>query len=75
MGLFYVASLVALTFALKKFEVSVAYAIWAGGGTAFITIAGIIYFKEPVTMMKIGSIALIIFGVVGLHLSGSKTPM
>ncbi|OIQ00302.1 MAG: hypothetical protein AUK35_04065 [Zetaproteobacteria bacterium CG2_30_46_52] len=73
MGMFYAASIVALTFALKKFEVSVAYSIWAGVGTALIAVAGIIYFKEPATMMKVGSITLIIVGVVGLHLSGAKT--
>jgi len=51
----------------------VAYSIWAGVGTALIAVAGIIYFKEPATMMKVGSITLIIVGVVGLHLSGAKT--
>jgi len=72
MGVFYAASIVALTFALKKFEVSVAYSIWAGVGTALIAIAGILYFKEPTTLLKVGSIALIILGVVGLHLSSGK---
>ena len=33
----YVASFVALTLALKKIEVSVAYAVWAGVGTAMET--------------------------------------
>jgi len=47
-----------------------AYAIWAGFGTALITVVGIYFFKEPVSVVKIGSIALIIVGVVGLHLSG-----
>ena len=69
MFLFYILSLIALTYALKKFEVSVAYAIWAGVGTALITVVGMVYFKEAVTLVKIGSIALIIIGVVGLHLS------
>ncbi len=70
MGLFYILSLTALTYALKKFDVSMAYAIWSGVGTALITLIGIWYFKESISVMKLASIGLIIIGVVGLHLSG-----
>jgi len=71
MGVFYIASLWALTLSLKKIDMSIAYAIWAGVGTSLITIIGIIYFKEPITLIKTISIALIIAGVVGLNLSSS----
>ncbi len=70
MGVFYILSLTALTYALKKFDVSMAYAIWSGMGTALITLIGIWYFKESVSVMKLASIGLIIIGVIGLHLSG-----
>lgn len=69
MFLFYMLSLVALTFALKKFEVSTAYAIWSGLGTALITVVGIILFKESINIVKVLSIALIVIGVVGLQLA------
>ena len=69
MTFFYVFSLVALTFALKKFDVSMAYAIWSGVGTALITIIGFYYFKEEITLLKLISIGFIIIGVVGLHMS------
>jgi len=69
MFVFYILSLVALTYALKKIDMSMAYAVWAGVGTALITLVGIFFFKEPATMLKLASIALIIIGVVGLHLS------
>ena len=72
MFVFYILSLVTLTYALKKIDMSMAYAVWAGVGTALITLVGIFFFKEPATMLKLASIALIIIGVVGLHLSGSK---
>jgi len=36
MTVFYLLSLAMLTFALKKFEVSTAYAIWSGLGVALI---------------------------------------
>jgi len=70
--MFYAASFVALTFALKKIDVSVAYAVWSGVGTALITTIGILYFREAATALKLVSILLIIVGVVGLNLSGAK---
>jgi len=71
MVVFYLLSLTALTFALKKIDMSVAYAIWAGVGVALITAIGVFYFKEPLTLIKAVSVILIIAGVVGLHLSSS----
>jgi len=72
MFILYVLSLVALTYALKKIDMSMAYAIWAGVGTALITVVGIFLFNESASLVKIASIALIIAGVVGLHLSSSE---
>ena len=69
MFVFYILSLVALTYALKKFDLSVAYAIWAGVGTVLISIVGIFFFKESVSALKVVSILFIVMGVVGLHLS------
>ena len=69
---FYGLSFVGLTIALKKIDVSIAYAVWAGIGTALIAGIGMIYFKEPLTLVKVLSILLIIAGVVGLNLSGAK---
>ena len=66
----YGLSLGALTLALKTIDVSVAYAVWSGLGTALIAAAGIIWFKEPLTAVKVASIALIILGVIGLNISG-----
>ena len=69
---FYAASFVALTFSLKKIEVSVAYAVWSGVGTALIAAIGIVIFRESANPLKFFSILLIIAGVVGLNLSGAK---
>ena len=68
---FYAASFVALTFAIKKIDISVAYAIWSGVGTALIALVGILYFKEAATMLKFASIFLIIAGVAGLRIGSS----
>ena len=70
-AVFYLASLAGLTMALKQIPVSIAYAVWAGLGTAVISVIGFWYFKEPVTAVKLLSIGLIIGGVTGLHLSNS----
>ncbi|AFL72382.1 DMT family transporter [Thiocystis violascens] len=69
---FYAASFAALTLALKKIDVGVAYAVWSGVGTALIVAIGVLYFREPATLLKFISILLIVIGIVGLLLSGTK---
>lgn len=69
---FYAAAFTALTLALKKIDVSVAYAVWSGLGTALIAIIGVVYFREGVTAIKVISLLLIVAGVVGLNLGGAK---
>jgi small multidrug resistance pump len=66
----YLLSVVLLAFATKKLDVGLAYAIWAGTGVAIIAVIGVLYFKEPMTMIKAGSLALIVAGIVGLQISG-----
>lgn len=70
MGLFYILSLSMLTISLKKINVSTAYAIWSGIGTAAIAAIGFMFFKEQISIIKIAAIALIILGVVILNLAG-----
>ncbi len=70
--IFYGASFAVFTLALKKIDISIAYAIWSGIGTAAIAAIGIVYFREPASMVKLVSILLIIIGVVGLNLGGIK---
>ncbi len=69
--LFYGMSFTFLSFTLKRLEVGTVYAIWSGVGTALIATIGILWFKEPLTAIKIGSLALIILGVIGLNLNGA----
>ena len=65
----YGVSFVMLALALKKIDLGLSYAIWAGIGTAAIALIGYVWFKEPMGAIKIASIALIIIGVVGLNLA------
>lgn len=65
----YGLSFTALTLALKGIEVSTAYAVWAGAGTALIAVIGVAGFGESLSPLKVVSLALIVLGVVGLHLN------
>ncbi len=68
--LFYGLSFTCLNLVLKHIDVSVAYAVWSGLGTALIAVVGIWYFREPLTALKLISLGLVILGVIGLNLGG-----
>lgn len=65
----YLLSVVFLSFATKRMEIGVAYAIWAGAGAALIAVAGMTYFREPINAWKIASIGLIVAGIAGLQIT------
>jgi small multidrug resistance pump len=71
MFVMYAISFVFMALALKKIEVSTAYAIWSGLGTALIATIGIMAFRESFSLPKLAGIMLIIGGVVLLNLKGA----
>jgi len=50
----------------KGIPMGTAYAVWTGVGAAGIAVLGMIFFKEPSDLVRIGCLFLIIAGVVGL---------
>jgi small multidrug resistance pump len=64
---FYAVSFVLNTMVIRTLGLSVVYAVWSGVGTVLTAFIGYLYFKEPVTALKIGSTMLIVVGVFGLH--------
>jgi small multidrug resistance pump len=68
----YAGSLWLTALALRQLEISLAYAVWAGVGTAAIAVIGMAAMGESVNALKLASIALVIVGVVGLNLSGAN---
>jgi small multidrug resistance pump len=60
-----------MALALKKIEVSTAYAIWSGLGTALIATIGILWFRESFNFPKLMGLVLIVGGVVLLNLKGA----
>ncbi|GAA2686886.1 MULTISPECIES: DMT family transporter [Nonomuraea] len=68
---FAVLSFGALSFALRSLEVGTAYAVWTGIGAVGTAALGMLLMGDDVSAVKLGSIAFIIIGVVGLNLSGA----
>jgi len=66
---FYGISFVLLTLSLKTLNLSLAYAIWAGLGTALIAVIGIFAFHEPINVLKVIFLLMIIAGVIGLKIN------
>lgn len=66
----YIIAFGSLGFALKGIPASVAYAIWAGAGTAAIAAIGITLLGEPISMSRVVGISLVIAGVITINLNG-----
>ena len=61
-----IASFALLGLALRVLPLGTAYAVWTGIGTAGTVLLGIVLLGEPVEPLRMGCIALIMCGVVGL---------
>ena len=63
-----IASLGLLGLALKTLPLGTAYAVWTGIGTVGTVILGIWLYGESSDIIRLGCIALIMAGIVGLKL-------
>lgn len=64
-----VISMWLLAQAARELPIGTAYATWTGIGAVGAAILGIILFQESANLMRIGCVALIVLGIVGLKLS------
>ena len=64
----YVMALWLLSVVVRHVPVSIAYAMWAGLGTAAIAVIGVLVLGESVDVWKVTAIAMIVVGVVVLNL-------
>jgi quaternary ammonium compound-resistance protein SugE len=64
-----IVSIVLLGLALKSIPVGTGYAVWTGIGAVGTAILGIALFGDPATAARVGCIALIVCGIVGLKLA------
>jgi quaternary ammonium compound-resistance protein SugE len=58
-----------LGLALRTLPLGTAYAIWTGIGTVGTVIFGIVVLHEPASVVRLGCIAMIVGGILGLKLS------
>jgi quaternary ammonium compound-resistance protein SugE len=68
-----VASLFLLSLAARELPIGTAYAVWVGIGAVGAAVLGIWLFKEPVSLLRIGSLALLVLAIVGLKLSSPES--
>ena len=62
-------SILLLGLALKALPIGTAYAVWTGIGTVGTALLGIWLLGEPATAIRLGCIALIVCGIMGLKLA------
>jgi quaternary ammonium compound-resistance protein SugE len=60
------ASVYCLAIAVRAIPIGTGYAVWTGIGAVGVAILGMVLFGEPRSLLRIGSIALIVTGIVGL---------
>ena len=62
-------SVVLLGWSMRSLPVGTAYAVWTGIGAVGTVLLGVVLFDEPATVARLGCVALIVAGIVGLKLS------
>ncbi len=62
-----------LSLSLQTLSLGVAYAIWAGLGTALTALVGVLVYKEDFNRKKVWGILLIIGGVILLNMGGAHS--
>lgn len=58
-----------LSYALKSLPVGTAYAVWTGIGAAGTAILGMVWLGEPRDLLRLGSLLLLLIGIVGLKMT------
>ena len=67
-----ILSLFFLTLAIKEIPIGTAYAVWTGIGILGVTICGMLFFHETISVIRILCLSLIFLGIVGLNLYENK---
>jgi quaternary ammonium compound-resistance protein SugE len=62
-------SMALLGLALRDLPLGTAYAVWVGIGATGTALVGMAWLGEPVSLVRLGFVAMIVGGVVGLRLT------
>lgn len=65
-------SMYLLAKAAKTLPIGTAYAVWVGIGAVGAAVLGIILFKEPVNLPRLGFLFLLVTSIIGLKFTGSQ---
>jgi quaternary ammonium compound-resistance protein SugE len=55
--------------AMRSLPLGTAYAVWVGIGAVGAVVVGIVAFREPATILRMVSLALILLGIIGLRVA------
>lgn len=55
--------------AFREIPMGTAYAVWTGIGAAGVAVIGMLFYDEPASLVRLGFLALIIVGILGLKLA------
>lgn len=66
-----IASLWFLALAMRTLPMGTAYAVWTGIGAVGAVTVGILLHAEPINPLRLGSLALIVAGIIGLKLAAA----
>jgi quaternary ammonium compound-resistance protein SugE len=55
--------------AMRSLPLGTAYAVWVGIGAVGAVVVGILAFREPATILRMVSLALILLGIIGLRMA------
>jgi quaternary ammonium compound-resistance protein SugE len=65
-----IVSLGLLGLSLRTLPLGTAYAVWTGIGAVGTVLVGVLWFGDAATAARLGCVALIVAGIVGLKISG-----
>jgi small multidrug resistance pump len=70
----YAISFALLAWALKFMPVGIAYAIWSGLGIVLIAVIGFVIFGQKLDMPAVFGMAMILTGILVIHLFSNTAP-
>jgi quaternary ammonium compound-resistance protein SugE len=64
-------SIYLLSLALKSIPLGTGYGVWVGIGAIGTALAGVLLFNESWSLLKVGSLLLVVAGIAGLRLASA----
>ena len=71
----YAIAFVCLSFTLRQIPIGITYAVWSGAGIVLISLVGLLLFKQKLDIPALLGMALIIAGIVVMHVFSINTAL